>query len=320
MSYAILLLILVIFLSCNRRVTATNDFPTAPPIPAFPLNLPYPPSPTPTPTPPPNYIGVLQQNTACCLLSSALSICTSLTPGFTTLPPTQQASCLCYSSTLFQPTIFDGAVKGCADYAITAAPGAYGAIEGLEGFCSNIGAGTGIAGTETRTSSETLNDCAPVSTYLSSCVAQTSNFLNLESSAQVECLCYTTDAWGGVAYKTDFDNAVEKCVKVAETLNAALLEGISGLKGFCADAGATTDVGLTVSVVVTNQPGGMATSTVVSGGGHGGKTNTLDVTITVGGNGAGTGKPVKGDASKNVSVGDAVMICFLITVLVFFLC
>jgi hypothetical protein len=106
----------------------------------------FPPFPTaaPSPTPPPhpsNPAVLLQQNTACQTLSSALSSCTAATIGFTTLPPSVQASCLCYSSSIFPQTVvfdkdrFDGAVKNCADYAQTAVPDAWGAIVNLEGFC-----------------------------------------------------------------------------------------------------------------------------------------------------------------------------------------
>jgi hypothetical protein len=60
---------------------------------------------------------ILEQNPGCCLLSSALSVCTALTPGFTTFAPSDQAPCLCYSSTVWAPDIFDNAVKTCADFA-----------------------------------------------------------------------------------------------------------------------------------------------------------------------------------------------------------
>lgn len=62
-------------------------------------------------------VPILEQNPGCCLLSSALSVCTSLTSGFTTLAPSDQAPCLCYSSTVWAPDIFDSAVKTCADFA-----------------------------------------------------------------------------------------------------------------------------------------------------------------------------------------------------------
>jgi hypothetical protein len=133
----------LIFLVCLRGlsmiisgVLGTNDFPTSSPFPTISAPPVYPPSSTPA-------ASILQQNTACCLLSSALSICTSLTPQFTVLPPTQQASCLCYSSTAFAPQIFDGAVETCADYASIAAPVAYTAIANLQSFCGNIGPGPG---------------------------------------------------------------------------------------------------------------------------------------------------------------------------------
>ena len=84
---------------------------------------------------------ILQQNPQCMILSSALSICTSLTSGFTDMAPTKQAECLCYSNTSFLPAPFDNAVKTCADFASTAAPAAFNAIANLQGFCSNAGGG-----------------------------------------------------------------------------------------------------------------------------------------------------------------------------------
>jgi hypothetical protein len=81
---------------------------------------------------------ILQQNSECMVLSSALSICTSLTPGFTDMVPTKQAECLCYSETVFLPTIFDSVVNSCADFARTAAPGAFSAIANLKNFCAMV--------------------------------------------------------------------------------------------------------------------------------------------------------------------------------------
>lgn len=65
-------------------------------------------------------VWILDQDPGCYLLSSALSVCTSLTPEFTTLAPSQQAPCLCYSSTVWAPDIFDDAVETCASFASTA--------------------------------------------------------------------------------------------------------------------------------------------------------------------------------------------------------
>ncbi len=94
--------------------------------------------PEPTPPPPPP-AQALRQNPSCVLLSQALSICAVLTPGFVTLLPPAQAHCLCYSSTVWVPEVLDDAVKTCADYASTAAPGAFGPLLNLEGFCMSVG-------------------------------------------------------------------------------------------------------------------------------------------------------------------------------------
>ena len=91
----------------------------------------------PEPTPPPSQ--QLAQNPSCSLLSQALSICAVLTPGFVTLLPPQQAHCLCYSSTVWVPNVLDDAVKTCADFASTAAPGAFSPLLNLEGFCLSVG-------------------------------------------------------------------------------------------------------------------------------------------------------------------------------------
>ncbi|KAH7319416.1 hypothetical protein BKA65DRAFT_352560, partial [Rhexocercosporidium sp. MPI-PUGE-AT-0058] len=88
-------------------------------------------------TPPPSQ--QLAQNPSCALLSQALSICAVLTPGFVTLLPPQQAHCLCYSSTAWAPKILDDAVKTCADFASTVAPGAFPPLMNLEGFCMSVG-------------------------------------------------------------------------------------------------------------------------------------------------------------------------------------
>jgi hypothetical protein len=82
---------------------------------------------------------ILQQCAACQLVGQALNVCASLTPSFTALDTTAQAQCLCYSSTIWAPNIFDNAVESCANYASTAAPPAYGVLSNLENFCENVG-------------------------------------------------------------------------------------------------------------------------------------------------------------------------------------
>lgn len=76
---------------------------------------------------------------ACVIVGAALGICSSLTPGFFTLNPTAQAKCLCYSSTSWNPGLFDNAVDSCANFASTAVPTAYSPLANLEGFCTAVG-------------------------------------------------------------------------------------------------------------------------------------------------------------------------------------
>ena len=91
----------------------------------------------PEPTSPPS--NPLKNNPSCQLVGEALAICNSLTPSFQILPATSQASCLCYSSKIWAPDVFDSAVKYCADFASTAAAPAYPALHNLQGFCTDIG-------------------------------------------------------------------------------------------------------------------------------------------------------------------------------------
>ncbi|TVY94238.1 hypothetical protein LAWI1_G000761 [Lachnellula willkommii] len=79
------------------------------------------------------------RNPGCSTLSFALSYCSSVSPGFLTMSPSDQAPCLCYSASSFNPSFFDNAVQTCADYAQTADPADYRDIAALEGFCSSVG-------------------------------------------------------------------------------------------------------------------------------------------------------------------------------------
>ncbi len=83
---------------------------------------------------------ILQLNSACLVLGEALSICQSATPDFTDLDETAQAGCLCYSGIDWQPTVFDSAVAGCANFAATAVGGTVeNVIQDLVGFCESVG-------------------------------------------------------------------------------------------------------------------------------------------------------------------------------------
>jgi hypothetical protein len=99
---------------------------------------------------------IFDQN--CVFLGAALGRCESLTPGFTAAMPASQADCLCYSSLIWVPNVFDKAVDGCARFASTAVPVAYGALVALGQFCGKLGNWkTSTAGMHSTTSGTALS-------------------------------------------------------------------------------------------------------------------------------------------------------------------
>lgn len=104
---------------------------------------------------------------ACNLVNSLIEACTSLTPGFATMPATNQASCLCYVTTsTWAPTLFDNAVSTCMEFAKTAETSVYPIVQTLEGFCGGVG---NIMSTGAVTTTAT----GPVSTVLVSAAGST---------------------------------------------------------------------------------------------------------------------------------------------------
>jgi hypothetical protein len=267
---------------------------------------------------------ILQLNTACLTLSSFLSACTSATAQFTALSPTQQAFCLCYESTIFyKPSLFDGAVKTCADYASTACPVAYPPIAGLLSFCAVVGPvamPTGFVGTgniSTSSITTTLEACNLISAYLGSCQQGTPGFLTMHSTDQASCLCYTSSSWA----PSSFDNAVSSCEVAAKDQNTGVWGAVVSLDGFCGDIGdilpssnlgpVNTSPGVITAVPTSQQPIGGTTSTDV----------TISITIgniqpTVGGV-----VPVGSDAGfEKVSKGEVVGISAVCAAALLFLC
>jgi hypothetical protein len=251
----------------------------------------------PEPTTPPSPAQLLQQNSACQLVGEALAICNTLTPGFDTLQPTDQAHCLCYSSTSWMPGIFDGAVKTCADYASTAVPGAFPPLSNLEGFCQSIGdvespAPTFAITTMYQTISMSISvsafpgqPCNSVNQILNSCSSLTPGFSSLQPKDQASCLCYvSTSSW----CPTAFDNAVGTCAVYAQTAAPSVYSALTGLEGFCASVGdmmtpASYSVATTLSAVASATLSNGPSSTKGVPGGGTSTTTELATTITIGG-------------------------------------
>ncbi|ESZ92747.1 hypothetical protein SBOR_6859 [Sclerotinia borealis F-4128] len=217
--------------------------------------------------------AVLQQNPGCALVSSSLFSCESISPGFTSLLPSAQAPCLCYSSSTWIPTLFDKAVQTCAIFASTAVPGAYPAFVNLEGFCGNIGnirtsgpatisaSTTPVSTTSASTTSGSFIPaipttaspaCATAISLIELCVDLIPGFMALGPTQQVSCLCYASlTSW----VPKSFDNAVETCSQYAQSASAiaGLVSSIDMFDGICESVGdILTKVGKTSATTISN--------------------------------------------------------------------
>lgn len=282
---------------------------------------------------------ILQQNSACLVVGEALAICGSLSPGFTTLQPTAQAHCLCYSSTAWMPGIFDNAVKTCADYASTAVPSAYQPLSSLEAFCQSLGdvdspVPTFALTTVYRPQASSLSTlsgqpCNSVNAMFNSCSSLAAGFSTLLLSDQARCLCYVSST---IWMPTDFDNAVATCSVYAQTVDTGVYSAMSALGTFCASVGnilatmpsAYYSTPTTLSAVASATPTAGPSLTQIPGSSSREPTSTsivTDITITVG-----PGATITGTSSANertglekMSKGALIGFTFVLSLLLLFL-
>ncbi|KAF4637473.1 hypothetical protein G7Y89_g610 [Cudoniella acicularis] len=202
----------------------------------------------------------------------AVSFCDSVSPGFSTMNPTLQAPCLCYSSTAWIPDIFDSAMATCASYAKTADTSDYSSLKSLEGFCSSVGPVLAITTSAAKTTPKTttatrpastaaattaaitsaaattgaLTDnpgCVTVGSLISSCSVATQGFTDMPDQSQAACLCYKS----GSFVSTSFDNAALSCANYAKTADPTDYSVVQGLEGFCSSVGPVSTTGAVVS-------------------------------------------------------------------------
>jgi len=87
---------------------------------------------------------------ACPLVTSMLSFCNSISPGFSTFNYVDQTSCLCYPNiTAWSPGIFDDAVATCVNL-VSATPSEYSRFTSFEGFCTRSRSQTTTNPSETQ--------------------------------------------------------------------------------------------------------------------------------------------------------------------------
>ncbi|CAG8959302.1 hypothetical protein HYFRA_00013072 [Hymenoscyphus fraxineus] len=202
---------------------------------------------------------------ACNYVYSAIDYCSSVSPGWISAPEKTQATCLCYSSTSWIPSVFDSSVSSCAQYVKTVDPQDYSVIANLGGFCSSAGnvRGNNIA-TSTRTPTSptaastttapsslspspaitpgpttarpplsAAPGCSTVSRILGSCISLTKGFTDLPAHSQASCLCYTSSTYA----PGNFDDNVQTCASFVSTATPTAYPVFSALQSFCGDEG-----------------------------------------------------------------------------------
>lgn len=277
---------------------------------------------------------------ACSFFFDAIEFCSSVSPGWISMAPSRQATCLCYSSTSWAPTLFDGAASTCASYAKTADPADYSVISELQGFCSSVGnvkpasisvsttrlsassafqstsvgsASSPLITSAPKTSSTTLNPgCSTVDFALSYCSSVSPGFLSMDVSEQAPCLCYSSSSFNPAF----FDSAVQTCANYVSTAAPDLYTDISALEKFCSSAGDVlhaSSIGVPSGSPVTNSAKG--SSTPLTGNGNGNTPGAVPapstapatagnggpVTVTAGG-GAATASPTRTSGASELMV------------------
>lgn len=220
---------------------------------------------------------------ACSYVDGALSFCSSVSPGFATMPLTDQAPCLCYSTTVWMPDVFDGAVYTCAQYAATALPESlYTDLTSLEGYCSAIGdvehGGHPASAPATTTPPPAQATPAPISSVdiftnsacsfvgfaLSYCNSVSPGFTTMDPTSQAPCLCYSRANPTSTAWLPEvFDGAVLTCAEFVSSVASESLSIITGLESFCTDAGNVLGSG---SAATNTEGNGVPLNTKTGGG------------------------------------------------------
>lgn len=196
---------------------------------------------------------------ACDYVDYALSFCESATPGFLNIDPISEAPCLCYSSTVWYPNVFDEAVYTCAGYAFSEYPSSvYTALLDWEGFCSSVGTvNFGAPATtpaQTTPISATLHltpasvttaaasasvdiftnpGCSWLGVAISYCNSVSPGFTTYDPTSQAPCLCYSSTAWA----PNSFDGPVLTCANYVSTAAPQSLSIITPFEGFCSSVG-----------------------------------------------------------------------------------
>lgn len=218
-------------------------------------------------------------STSCDPWLSIEESCTAQTSNFINLAFSVQASCLCYTGSVWQPSVYDSDWDTCLQHLSTASPTAYSALGGdtiptnpcfLAGNVADQTAAGGTASlstpTPTATSAQDPNDLACLSwkAIQLSCSSSIPSFTALPFSVEASCLCYESSTYRGSVY----DDLWGSCLNYFSTANpvfySSTLGGDTVERTPCAAEAsftATSTVGSVISSAVINSAGFGATAT-----------------------------------------------------------
>ena len=157
--------------------------------------------------------------------------CTVATPSFLDLTSTAQvASCLCYSGTVWQPSVFDSAFGVCLRHFSTASPAEYSYLGGaaMESFCVQAGdvrASPYLATTSLAATTDPKGlACNTLLAMGVSCASETPDFSALPLSIQLGCYCYSSSTWVPGMY----DGLWLSCLSYFQTASPSWFSSVGG--------------------------------------------------------------------------------------------
>jgi hypothetical protein len=200
---------------------------------------------------------------SCILLNSIASSCSVATASFFDQPFSVAATCLCYSGSSYQPTIYDNAIETCLQYLSTASPPLYTSLAAggnTDSPCSSVG--------NVRTNTV-------IDTYLISC----SSWYSLEASCssddlfssappfsvQASCLCYTSSVFAPTVFDGYWDGCLEYYKTASSAYYYSTLATEGNLETPCARVGDVRASGTVATTSSSAAPGqSVSTSTVTT--------------------------------------------------------
>lgn len=224
-------------------------------------------------------------STSCDPWLSIEASCTAQTSNFVNLAFSVQASCLCYSGTVWQPSIFDDDWDTCLQHLSTASPTAYSALGGdtlptnpcvVAGnvVAKTAGGGSAVATTSatiggaasqptpkpTATSSEDPNDVACLSwnAIHLSCSSVVPSFTALPFSIEASCECYESSTYRGSVYDDLWGSCLNYFSTASPVFYSSTLGGDAVPRTPCAAEAsltATSSVESIISSAVINSVG-----------------------------------------------------------------